>query len=66
MAFIGLAPFLGNDTIAVVDVLLSNHVEATVVEASQDLRTGKHLPDLLGTEVVETSGQAQLGTDAVP
>ncbi len=55
-----------DDAIAVMDVLLRDNLEAAIIESTKDLGTGKHLALLAVDEIVETTGQAHLGTDTMP
>ena len=61
-----LALLLRNDAIAVVDVLLADHIEATIIQPSEHLGSREHFPHFLGAPVVETTCQAHLRTHPMP
>ena len=62
----GLAFLLGDNTIAIVDVLLADHVETTIIQSSEHLGAGKHLTHPASAEVIEPSRQAHLWADPMP
>ena len=57
---------LPDDTIAVMDVLLADDLEAAIIQPAQDLGTREDLPHLLRTKIVETTRQPEFWAHPMP
>ena len=62
----GLTFLLHNDTITVVDVLLTDHVETAIIKPAQHLGTREYFTHLFGTEIIKTTRQSQFRTHPMP